>query len=414
MGRKKLTYKFIKEQVEKEGYKLLSKEYINANSKLKLCCSKGHKFEMMWKHFKEGRRCKNCSIKYKKLTYNFIKDQTEKRGYKLLSKTYINTKLKLDIQCPEGHIYKTSWATFNKGTICPVCNNKLKKLTYKYVKSYIEKNKYELLSTKYISAHKKLKLKCNKGHIYKVEWASFQQGNRCSICYYKSKKLTYKFVKKEIENIKGYKLLSLNYNHCEEKLKIQCPNKHIFFMSWTSFYSNGNRCTKCNKITSEYIINYIKPINYKMLSEYKDIHTKLKFICSNNHEFKMSWNNFQSGKRCPVCAIENTRGKGHWNWKNYTEEDIEKFSNYRENVAQLSNHNYRKYYYYINPKKLKRSTYNYHLDHIYTISDGFKNNIPPIIISNKNNLQMLWYSKNEAKNYRSEITKQLLYHITIL
>lgn len=39
---KKLTFEFVKEQFEKEGYKLLSTEYENAHTKLKVRCNKGH------------------------------------------------------------------------------------------------------------------------------------------------------------------------------------------------------------------------------------------------------------------------------------------------------------------------------------------------------------------------------------
>jgi len=34
MGRKGFTYKYVKEQIEKEGHKLLSTEYINLKNKL--------------------------------------------------------------------------------------------------------------------------------------------------------------------------------------------------------------------------------------------------------------------------------------------------------------------------------------------------------------------------------------------
>lgn len=38
---KKLTYKYVKEQIERvEGYKLLSKKYIDSQTKLKIQCNK--------------------------------------------------------------------------------------------------------------------------------------------------------------------------------------------------------------------------------------------------------------------------------------------------------------------------------------------------------------------------------------
>ena len=58
--RKVLTYEEVKEYIENCGYKLLSKEYINNHTKLKLKCPKGHIFELRFNDFKNGQRCRQC------------------------------------------------------------------------------------------------------------------------------------------------------------------------------------------------------------------------------------------------------------------------------------------------------------------------------------------------------------------
>jgi hypothetical protein len=50
---------------------------------------------------------------------------------------------------------------------------------------------------------------------------------------------------------------------------------------------------------------------------------------------------------------------------------------------------YKKYKDIINPYNLERDRDKYHVDHIYSISDGFLNSVPPYIISSPVNLQML-------------------------
>ena len=78
------------------------------------------------------------------------------------------------------------WAEFQQGTKCPICANKIRgnkrRHTYDYIKREIKKEGYELLSKKYVSAHIKLEVRCPKGHIYKVTWSRFYQGDRCPIC----------------------------------------------------------------------------------------------------------------------------------------------------------------------------------------------------------------------------------------
>lgn len=58
------------------------------------------------------------------------------------------------------------------------------------------------------------------------------------------------------------------------------------------------------RINYEYVKEYVEIQGYKLLSsEYISAKTKLMFICPNGHEFEMTWNGFQQGKRCPLCAI---------------------------------------------------------------------------------------------------------------
>ncbi len=66
-----------------------------------------------------------------------------------------------------------------------------------------------------------------------------------------TKKHSYEFVKGIIESEEGYKLLSEIYKNAHSKLKIQCKNGHYFEMSFNSF-QNGQRCRLCaNKIRAE-------------------------------------------------------------------------------------------------------------------------------------------------------------------
>jgi len=77
-----------------------------------------------------------------------------------------------------------------------------------------------------------------------------------------------------------------------------------------------------------------------------------------------------------------------------------KYEKYRKEVMYLTNKNFHKYYWQINPKNLKRGFNNYHLDHIYSVAKGFKNNISPKIISMPENLQMLYWRENIKKGYK--------------
>ena len=57
----------------------------------------------------------------------------------------------------------------------------------------------------------------------------------------------------------------------------------------------------------------------------------------------------------------------------------------------------------INPNNLTNGKYDYHIDHKYSIYEGFKNNVDVNIISSKENLRMLFYIDNLSKGPKSSI-----------
>ena len=60
MGGKRITIEFVKEQFEKKGYELTSKEYVNSQSKLDYICPEGHKTSICWGNFQRGQGCWYC------------------------------------------------------------------------------------------------------------------------------------------------------------------------------------------------------------------------------------------------------------------------------------------------------------------------------------------------------------------
>ena len=73
-------------------------------------------------------------------------------------------------------------------------------------------------------------------------------------------------------------------------------------------------------------------------------------------------------------------------------------------VRALTERNYDLFKNVINPKGLKRSWKANHLDHIFSISVGFKNGIDPFLIAHPCNLQMLKAKLNKKKNSKCDHT----------
>jgi len=100
----------------------LSKEYKNSKFKLRYRCSEGHEHSITWHDWKSGYRCPYCYGNFK-LTLEQIKEDFEKEGYTLLSKEYVNNYTKLNYGCSCGHKHNVTWNNWKKGSRCPTCKN---------------------------------------------------------------------------------------------------------------------------------------------------------------------------------------------------------------------------------------------------------------------------------------------------
>jgi len=132
---------YVKKDIESYKYKLLSTEYKNALTKLRILCSVGHVFEMRYNNFQRGNRCPECYSNSKYLEYKSVKEYIECNGYKLLSTIYKSSKDKLELQCSENHIYKASYNHFQQGRRCPECSSVLKwSKPEKEIAEYVKEN----------------------------------------------------------------------------------------------------------------------------------------------------------------------------------------------------------------------------------------------------------------------------------
>jgi hypothetical protein len=59
----------------------------------------------------------------------------------------------------------------------------------------------------------------------------------------------------------------------------------------------------------------------------------------------------------------------------------------------------------------KRGKFGYHLDHRYSITEGFKNNVPPKVIGSIYNLEFIPYNVNIVKGTKCSITLEKLYEL---
>ena len=177
---KKHDINYIRKQFEKEGYELLSEEYVGAHTKLKYICPEGHEHSISWSNWQQGQRCPYC-VSLGKPNISSIKSEFEKEGYELLSEEYVNAHTKLDYICPNGHKHSITWDNWNHGTRCSYCA-KVGKPTIEFIEFEFEIEGYQLLTTEYINNKQKLKYICSNGHEHDITWSDWKTGCGCPTC----------------------------------------------------------------------------------------------------------------------------------------------------------------------------------------------------------------------------------------
>ena len=236
----KYTIDYVREQFALEGYILLSNNYINTKTKLKFICNNNHVGDITFERWLIGRRCRYCAgnVRY---SIEYIKEQFSKENYVLLTKHYKNAHTYLEYKCPNGHIGNITWNKWQQGRRCGKCYG-THKLGIDFIKKEFLKDGYILLSTNYIDSNSKLLYLCPNGHIHHITWTNWRYNKRCPYCAGNLKK-DILFIKKQFEK-EGYVLISNEYTNSSTKLKYKCPNGHIHLKTWSD-WNSGYRCPTC-------------------------------------------------------------------------------------------------------------------------------------------------------------------------
>lgn len=201
------------------------------------------------------------------------------------------------------------------------------KWTYEKINDYIKENAegYVLNKIERLEKSKiRIYVKCDKGHLYDINFDGFQKGARCSICSHK--KLTYEMIKKCIngQESNDCELITTEKEFEEEKLKqnktnntvkllIKCKCGNKFKTDYSTFTSkNKKQCDKCgkieppNKFKYDFVKKFIEKYNCKLLTKEKDYinaNKNIEIQCHCGNKFNTTFMIFKNKekKQCTKC-----------------------------------------------------------------------------------------------------------------
>ena len=244
----------------------------------------------------------------------------------------------------------------------------MRRFTYQEVVNFVNENSNcELLEKEYKNQTTKMSFKCECGETFITTFEKFRtRGKRqCNNCGRKilteKNKLSYKEVKKYIEENSNCKLLSKDYVSTRDKILLQCECGKEFWVAFRHFRSSNQRqCQECgNKIRSNkrkldfsYIENFVKENSEcKLLSDkYINSNHKLDFECKCGNKFSTYFDLFKKLdiRMCAKCRQSVPRSKGElkiseWLYKNninykeeYTFDDLKDIKKLRFDFAVLN------------------------------------------------------------------------------
>lgn len=242
------------------------------------------------------------------------------RGGECLSKHYKGSDVKLKWKCSKGHVWETTPDSIVQGHWCPKCGKeraaKQRLLTIESMKEIAKERGGRCLSKKYISASTKLRWSCSEGHEWDATPNSIKNGNWCPYCrgYHQTIEDMQKIAKS-----RGGKCLSIEFISATAKLRWQCSQGHIWDATPNLVKNHGTWCKKCanEKLSKDRrsSIETMKGLAQKkggecLSTEYINAHTKLKWRCSEGHEWETVPMVISRGGWCPICAKKKrTEGK---------------------------------------------------------------------------------------------------------
>ena len=132
----------------------------------------------------------------------------------------------------------------------------------------------------------------------------------CNECRTKKKTRSTKHTLKTCQDFaeaKGGKCLSTEYKNITSKMKWQCSKGHEWEIGFNNVKNNGNWCPQCGgskQLTIKDCQSAAKAKGGKCMStEYKNNISKLKWQCSEGHEWESCLGNIRNnGTWCPCCS----------------------------------------------------------------------------------------------------------------
>lgn len=196
LGLKKKTIEDCQALASKKQGKCLSVNIKNNKHFLLWECKEGHRWNAKYNVIQRGHWCPACA-KCKKHTIEDCQKSAQEKNGKCLSDIYVNARTKMKWECSKGHQWDAVYSSVCIGQWCLKCKCLNSRLTLEECQKLASQKNGLCLSEVYENMKMKLLWMCELGHKWKANLHQIKVGNAwCPYCSYgKSQKELYQIIK---------------------------------------------------------------------------------------------------------------------------------------------------------------------------------------------------------------------------
>ena len=233
--------------------------------------------------------------------YDELCEIAKARNYKVITPRYEDAKTKLQFQCPDDHIFETLPWPFKKGRSCPKCMGVCPTQAKERFLHQVSVRQYQTMDD-YVNTKTKIKLRCDKQHIFSITPSHFMQGQSCPRCGGSCPVQAAENFQYAVSDRKF--LFSGIYTNSYTKVELICDNQHNFTITPHNFMK-GRGCPRCASVCSiqakENFLLRISDNKHQLLQNYVNNYTKVSIQCNNQHVFSIIPSSYMLGTGCNIC-----------------------------------------------------------------------------------------------------------------
>ena len=302
----------------------LSPAYVGVGVKLRFRCASGHVWETTPLAINAGHWCPKCFRERRKIGIGKVRAIARSKGGECLSTVYVDAHTKLRFQCARGHTFLLEPRRFSEGRWCPGCTKnasvEVRRVELlRELQAAAKGRGGKCLSRSYLGHRQEHSFRCAHGHTWQAAAIRVsREGSWCPKCAREKRKLGLELMR-EMARREGGKCLSESYPGSNPKLRFRCAQGHVFSMT-ASCVQRGQWCFRCAMAARALGLGRMRSIAKArggacLSTKYVNNHTHLTWLCADGHAWRATSKTVKNKKSwCPECARGRNKTRERRDW----------------------------------------------------------------------------------------------------